>query len=130
MLVQALCLRRLGRKLPTELLRAAVPLVGQLRMVDSYYQGRDGRGRQICLLMPQSGAVPPLVELYSARLLRIEARGILISGQEEFWDRKRKVEYRQTLWAWPMPPPQHEGHPQKVGSPEVQRLLEALEAMA
>lgn len=130
MLVQALCLRRLGRRLSPEALRAAVPLEGQLRMVDNYYEGRDGRGRQICLLMPPTGTVPPLVELYSAKLIRIEARGILIAGVEETWDRKRKVEYRQTLWAWPLPPPQPKQKPREAGSPEVQRLLEALDTMA
>lgn len=130
MLVQALCLRHLGRKLPTEMLRAAVPLEGTLRMVDSYYAGRDGRGRQICLLMKPTGEVPPLVELFSARLIRIETKGILIGGEEEIWDRKRVTKYRQTLWAWPVPPPSETSPRQTAGSPEVRRLMEALDAMA
>ncbi len=130
MLVQALCLRHLGRKLPVEVLRAAVPMEGDLRLIDSYYAGRDGRGKQLCLLVPQSGEVRALVELYSARLLRIESRGILIAGEEEVWDRKRVTKYRQTLWAWPAPPRPPEQKPQKAGSPEVQRLLETLDAIA
>lgn len=130
MLVQALCLRRHGRKLPTEVLRAAIPMEGDLRLIDSYYGGRDGRGKQLCLLVPQCGEVRTLVELYSARLVRIETKGILIAGEEEVWDRKRVTKYRQTLWAWPVPPRQLEEKPQMAGSPEVRRLLEALDAMA
>ena len=103
---------------------------GDLRLVDSYYSGRDGRGKQLCLLVPRSGEVRTLVELYSARLIRIETKGILIAGEEEIWDRKRVTKYRQTLWAWPVPPRQLEEKPQVAGSPEVQRLLEALDAMA
>lgn len=130
MLVQALCLRHLGRKLPVEVLRAAVPMEGDLRLIDSFYGGRDGRGKQLCLLVPQSGEVRTLVELYSARLIRIETRGILIGGEEEVWDRKRVTKYRQTLWAWPVPPPLETSPRQTAGSPEVRRLVEALDAMA
>lgn len=103
---------------------------GDLRLIDSYYAGRDGRGKQLCLLVPQSGNVRALVELYSAKLIRIETKGILIAGEEEVWDRKRVTKYRQTLWAWPVPPQQLEEKPQRAGSPEVRRLLEALDAMA
>lgn len=65
-----------------------------------------------------------------ALLIRIETKGILIGGEEEVWDRKRVTKYRQTLWAWPVPPRQLEEKPLKAGSPEVRRLLEALDAMA
>lgn len=112
-------------------LRAEVPLSGILRMRDSVYQGRDGRGKQICLLMPVHGGVTPIVELLSARLLRIEDRGIVIGGHEEVWNRKRCTSYVQVLWAWPMPPESREElPPSAVSSPEVRRLLEALDAIA
>ena len=85
----------------------------------------------MCLLMPQAGGVVPIVELFSARLLRIEERGILIGGHEEFWNRKRRNAYVQVLWAWPMPPEsENKAPPSSVSSPEVRRLLEALDAMA
>ncbi len=80
--------------------------------------------------MKPTGEVPPLVELFSAKLLRIETRGILIAGEEEVWDRKRKTTYRQTLWAWPLPPQAEKPPTKAVSSPEVRRLLEALDAMA
>lgn len=131
MLVRALRLRRQGVRLSATELRAEVPLAGVLRMRDSAYQGRDGRGRQVCLLMPQTGGVVPIVELFSARVLRIEDRGILVGGHEEFWNRKQRTTYVQVLWAWPMPPEsKEEPPPSSVSSPEVRRLLEALDAMA
>ncbi|MFX1682929.1 hypothetical protein PV762_27260 [Mitsuaria sp. CC2] len=131
MLVRALRLRRQGIRLPIEELRAEVPLAGHLLMRESAYQGRDGRGKQVCLLMPPSGSAVPIVELFSARLLRIESRGLLIGGHEEFWNRKQKTSHVQVLWAWPMPPEiKEEAPPSTVSSPEVRRLLEALDAMA
>ena len=131
MLVRALRLRRQGARLSAAELRAEVPLAGFLRMRDSAYQGRDGRGAQVCLLMPQTGGVVPIVELFSARVLRIEDRGILVGGREEFWNRKQRTTYVQVLWAWPMPPEsKEEPPPSSVSSPEVRRLLEALDAMA
>lgn len=106
-------------------------MVGLLRMRDSSYQGRDGRGKQVCLLMPQTGGVVPIVELFSARVLRIEDRGILVGGHEEFWNRKQRTTYVQVLWAWPMPPEsKEEPAPSTVSSPEVRKLLEALDGMA
>lgn len=131
MLVRALRLRREGARLSAAELRAEVPLAGVLRMRDSTYQGRDGRGKQVCLLMPQTGGVVPIVELFSARVLRIEDRGILVGGHEEFWNRKQRTTYVQVLWAWPMPPEsKEEPPPSSVSSPQVRRLLEALDAMA
>lgn len=78
MLVRALRLRRKGLRLSAAELRAEVPLVGLLQMRDSTYHGRDGRGKQVCLLMPQTGGIAPILELFSARVLRIEERGILV----------------------------------------------------
>ncbi|MBO9687073.1 MAG: hypothetical protein J7598_10695 [Mitsuaria chitosanitabida] len=130
MLVQALRLRRQGARLSASELRAEIPLAGLLRMRDSSYQGRDGRGKQVCLLMPQTGGVAPLVELFSARVLRIEDRGILVGGHEEFWNRKQRTSYMQVLWAWPMPPEsKDEPPPASASSPGVRRLLEALDSM-
>jgi len=130
MLVRALRLRHRGVKLDPSVLRATAPLEGLLRLDASRYQGRDGRGRTVCLLMPVGGSVQPLVEMFSARLVRIEARGILISGEEDEWDRKRRTSFRQTLWAWPLPPPiQDEGPRASKGSREVLRLLEAIDAL-
>jgi len=131
MLVRALCLRRLGKKLSAEELKAATPLNGRLEMQASSYGGRDGRGRQVCLLLPVCGRAEPLVELFSARLLRIETRGVLIGGEEDFWNRKVCNTYRQVLWAWPTPPDVPDPPPASgVSSPEVRKLLEALDAMA
>ncbi|WP_416761895.1 hypothetical protein ACNI65_06470 [Roseateles sp. So40a] len=131
MLVRALCLRRLGVKLSAEELRASSPMAGVLRMNRSLYAGRDGRGKDVCLLMPNNGEVRPLVELFDARLIRIEPRGLLIGGEEDFWNRKRKTSYPQVLWCWPEPPPLRDEPPRaSIGSPEVARLLEALDAIA
>ncbi|ANH66648.1 hypothetical protein ABE85_02060 [Mitsuaria sp. 7] len=83
------------------------------------------------LLLPLSGGVEPLVQLFSAQLVRIEPRRVLIAGEEDFWNRKRQSSYRQVLWAWPTPPEVPEAAPEKgVSSPEVRRLLDALDAMA
>ena len=80
--------------------------------------------------MPIGGSLQPLVEMFSARLVRIEARGILVSGEEDEWNRKRRTSFRQTLWAWPMPPPVPASEPKESkGSREVMKLLEAIEAL-
>lgn len=131
MLVRALRLRRCGTRLSAAELRSEVALSGLLRLRESAYQGRDGRGKQVCLLMPPGGGIVPIVELFSARVLRIEDRGILVGGHEEVWNRKRRTIHVQVLWAWPMPPEsKDEPPPSSVSSPEVRRLLEALDAMA
>lgn len=131
MLVRALLLRHHGARVATEQLRCREPMTGRLQLRMSHYEGRDGRGRQVCLLMPPDiRSCQPLVELFSARLLRIEDRGILIGGREEFWDRKRKTEYPQVLWAWPLPP-EAAGRPRTESrSPDVVRLREAIEAIS
>lgn len=132
MLVRALLLRHRGVRVAPEQLRCREPMTGRLQLHSSRYEGRDGRGRQVCLVMPPDvGSCTPLVELFSARLLRIEARGLLIGGQEEFWDRKRKTEFPQVLWAWPVPPEIPRSTPtSEIRSPDVARLLEAIEAVS
>lgn len=130
MLVRALCLRRQGEKLTVAELKVALPMTGQLHMHCSGYAGRDGRGRQVCILWPQERSAGPLVELLDAKLVRIEPRGVLIRGTEDIWNRKRKVSYPQALWAWPAPPPAPAVQPQaSLGSPDVTRLLEAIDAL-
>lgn len=130
MLVRALRLRDRGRKIDPAALRSMVPLEGRLQLHASRYEGRDGRGRTVCLLMPLSGSVQPLVELFSAKLLRIEARGLVISGEEDHWERKRRTTFRQALWAWPLPPPAVASVPQPSSqSREVLKLLEAIDAL-
>jgi len=82
-------------------LRAAQPLVGLLTLDRSPYEGRDGRGRNVCRLMPAGSGCTPYVELLSARLVRIEKRGLLIVGEEDHWNRKRCITHPPALWAWP-----------------------------
>ena len=135
MLVQALCLRRAGAKLSRAELRAATPLVGELHFLANEYQGRDGRGRQVCHLMPVTGAFPPIVELFDAKVVKIEDRGVLIAGTEESWNRKQRRTFPQAVWAWPFHP-----SAQVLLSPaasdavprdeRLTQLLEALDAIA
>lgn len=103
MLVHALCLRKLGVKLTPAELRLQTPIVGNLRFVPSTYERRDGRGAWYCCIVPEVWQRGGTLELYSAKLLKIESRGILIAGMEEFWERKRCTSFRQTVWAWPAP---------------------------
>ena len=101
MLVRALLLRHLGVKIDAARLRATQPIVGLLTLDRSLYGGRDGRGRDVCRVMPVGPGCTPHVELLSARLIRIEKRGLLIVGEEDQWNRKRRTTYPQALWAWP-----------------------------
>ncbi|MBO9689766.1 MAG: hypothetical protein J7598_24460 [Mitsuaria chitosanitabida] len=80
MLVRALLLRHLGIKIDPATLRTIQPMVGLISLNRSTDEGRDGRGPQVCLLMPVSTGCIPHVELRSARLIRIEKRELLISG--------------------------------------------------
>lgn len=131
MLVRALCLRRQGVKLTPEELRSTTPMVGTLIMRKSVYRGRDGRGNQVCLLMPTAKSVQPYVELFSARLIRIEERGILIAGEEDVWNRKRQTTYAQTLWAWPFLPDEIKVvQPKSASRADVSEFLEQIAALA
>ena len=102
MLVRALCLRSDGVPLSKGQLRAAAPLVGWLSYQPSVFGGRDRKGTHTAMLMPIEGT-EPLVHLFKVRI-KIERRGILISGEEEAWRRRQATYYRQTLWAWPISP--------------------------
>lgn len=112
MLVRALLLRHLGAKIDPARLRAAQPMVGLLTLDRSPYDGRDGRGRNVCRLMAADHGRTPQIELFSARLIRIEKHGILIAGEEDHWNRKRRTTYPQALWAWPF-----DGKPQQETTP-------------
>ena len=79
-------------------------MVGRLRYEASYYGGKDGNGAYACLLMPVSGSTEPEVQLYHAKVIKVEERGILIQGQEYVWRRKERMVYPQTLWCWPVDP--------------------------
>lgn len=74
-------------------------MVGEL----SYSANPHRRQSMSCLLMPLGGSTEPLAQLFHCRL-RIERRGILIRGTEDFWRRKRCESYPQTVWAWAVPP--------------------------
>lgn len=128
MLVHALCLRKLGVKLTPAELRLQTPIVGHLSLTPSHYERRDGRGAWYCCVVPEVWHPRGTLELYSARLLKIEARGILVAGMEEFWERKRCISYKQTVWAWPAP-----GGHQKVPPPgatlDSMRFVDALAAL-
>jgi hypothetical protein len=86
---------------PAEL-RAQRPMAGRLSFNQSAYQGRDERGLWVCTLMPELGESGWSVELFDARVLRIERRGILVGGVEDTWNRKKRTSFTQVLWAWPM----------------------------
>lgn len=104
MLVRALRLRHQGVRLTKEQLRQEVPLVGNLRYEASYYGGKDGNGAYACLLMPLGVSTEPEVQLHHAKVIKVEARGILIQGQEYRYRRKERLSYPQTLWCWPIGP--------------------------
>lgn len=99
MLVKALRLRYMGHKLPKDVLRQAVPLMGELRYDDQPH----GQSSMVCLLMPVTRSTDPLVQLFSCRM-RIERRGLLIRGTEHVWQRRQRESHPQALWAWPIPP--------------------------
>lgn len=102
MLVKALCLRYLGHKLSADELRGELPMIGNLRFEDSPLGPRTGRGALTCLLMPLTGSTEPKVQLFHARVRRIDARGLIIQGTEDVWRRKARDSYRQALWCWPI----------------------------
>lgn len=99
MLVKALRLRHLGHRIPVDVLRQAVPLVGELTYQDHPHK----QSSLSCLLMPLGGHPEPLAQLFYCRM-KIEKRGLLIRGTEDIWHRKRRDSYPQTIWAWPVPP--------------------------
>lgn len=106
MLVRALLLRHRGVPIDPSLLRNAIPLSGELVYDRSQYEGRDGRGRMNAVLIPLGNHTLPQVVLYSARIVKVEKSGILITGEEEEWQRKVCHKHKQTIWAWPHGPSQ------------------------
>ena len=102
MLVRALSLRHLGLRLNADQLRDLVPMVGNLRYEANPTGPRTGDGALTCILMPLSDSTEPLIQLFHARVRTIDKRGIIIQGIECVWQRKRRTDYRQALWAWPV----------------------------
>lgn len=76
-------------------------MIGNLRYEASYYGGKDGNGAYACILMPLSGSTEPEIQLHHAKIVKVEARGILVQGQEYRYRRKERLAYPQTLWCWP-----------------------------
>ena len=99
MLVKALRLRYQGHRIPVDVLRVEMPMVGELTYADHPHKQQS----MSCLLMPLGGSTDPLAQLFYCRM-RIEKKGLLIRGTEDVWHRKRRDSYRQTIWAWPIPP--------------------------
>lgn len=131
MLVRALLLRHRGVPIDPSLLRKAIPLSGRLIYARSQYEGRDGRGRMTAILMPVGNRSAPHVELFSARIVKVEVRGMLITGEEEEWERKVCRKYRQTLWAWPQGPGQDDKLTDKPElSTQARDFLAEIEALA
>ena len=60
----ALRLRHLGQRHPKDMLRAEVPMVGELRYEDQPH----GRSSMVRLLMPVGGSTDPLVQMFSCRI--------------------------------------------------------------
>lgn len=79
-------------------------MVGNLRYEASPSGPQSGKGALTCILMPLSGSTEPCIQLFNARVRTIDKRGIIIQGTEEVWQRKRRTDYRQALWAWPIHP--------------------------
>jgi hypothetical protein len=102
MLVRALRLRHHGVRLTADELRAVEPLVGRLQYEANPTGGRDDRGALTCLLMPLGNSVEPQLQLFHARVRRIDRRGLVIQGTEDHWVRMKRESYRQALWAWPI----------------------------
>jgi len=48
--------------------------------------------------VPLTGSTEPEVQLFHAKIIKVEARGILIQGQENVWSRKERLSYPRTLW--------------------------------
>ena len=102
MLVEVRKLRNQNVKLTADKVRAQLPMLGRLRYEDSQYEDRDARGKKVCLLMPLDvNDTTPLVQLVRASI-KIEPRGILIRGEEEFFRRSDRYVYRQALWCRPV----------------------------
>src|SRR5262249_10841256 len=101
MLVKALPLRHLGRRLTADELQC-VPMVGNLRVEAELTRRQDRAIARMAILLPLNNAVDPLIQLHAIRLLKVDNRGMLIAGIEEHWQRKQRTDYRQALWCWPV----------------------------
>ena len=82
-------------------------MIGRLRYEPNPFQGRDGRGAQLCLLMPLDvNITEPLVQLHHA-MVKIDYRGIRVEGKEDEWRRRERTSFDQVLWC--RPHPRHSG---------------------
>jgi hypothetical protein len=87
-------------------LRAEVPMIGRLQY-DADPHRRDAK----LLLMPLAGSTDACAELHSAKLRKVDKRGLLFVGVEQVFKRRQANEYAQAIWAWPVseddirPPP-------------------------
>lgn len=103
MLVKVKMLRHHGEKLLADRVRGGGWLQGSLLALPEP-ERRMGRGKMVVNLLPIGDEFEPLRQLFDARLVRIERRGLVLAGVEEFWDRKRCTDYPQAWWCVPLCP--------------------------
>ncbi|MFX1678036.1 hypothetical protein PV762_02285 [Mitsuaria sp. CC2] len=82
------------------------------------------------ILMPLGNHTMPQVELFSARIVKVETRGMLITGEEEEWERKVCRKYEQTIWAWPHGPGREDKPKHEPMSTQARDFLAELETLA
>lgn len=104
MWVNVLCLREKGRRLTAAELTGARPMVGRLAVDVGHERWDTRRGERLRkALLYDPNATRALAELHRVVLLKITARGMVLSGFEEVWGYRAKDRqvHRQAWWCWP-----------------------------
>ncbi len=101
MLVKVLLLRRAGKRLPADAVRAQPALVGWIRLFSEPGLRLNRADRVAVLQMPDNRSA----ELYDAQLTQWDGRGMILNGEERVptAGAARKFErYRQAWWCRPI----------------------------
>ena len=122
MLCKVSFLRLKGIRRPDEDVKAGPWLVGTVSL-QPCAGIRSRKDVPVAHLMPADGKSEPIATIFDVRV-RINPRGLLLSGVEETWDRKVKTERRQSWWCLPCAPiPLEQPISEDLDDPKGRRVL-------
>lgn len=115
-------LRDRGQRIPLARVRASAPYDGYVR-VTREPGGRMGQWSRMAMLMAEDCGTEVLLQLHHVQLQLWDSRGVVLTGTEVRWDRKRSDSYRQSWFiVFPHAADQPAAGPRRV-APEPARQL-------
>lgn len=102
MLVAMIKLRMKGQKLDAAGVRRQQRYFGRLRVTSEPEARHAVKSQRAAMLLPPGEGLTPLAELHAVRIHLVDARGMVLQGVEEHWNRKIRTDHPQAWWCWPI----------------------------